>query len=675
MVLNKMFALLFVLAVSLADLTDCITGLKTILANAPGSFSTHPNNYAKMFSYSGKNLNQLGLFEDCYRLSNASYVLFKLRQAPLVLLSICGPEICTASDYESILASIANSTSTELRGFEAFGLGPVPDLVSSAPLDASALSLASAEVIFPESYIHTRFNGLNKGGAAMVAIVVILGSLGLVATFVDLKTKQDEEELLKTNITQIGISEDDFLAVPHADSMGRNILISFSFARNMKRLLSPHKDDYHPHLYIFDGIRVITMGWIILGACGSYIFGVVPLANVVKQDSLSKQYFLMPISSAIYALDALFWVGGFLYAYFLLDSFSASPSHWLKIYFKHYLEMVPLFLFVTFFFWALARYLGSGPFWYTGNDIYADCPDYWWTNMFFISNIVPHGTWSQCIAQGWFLSVEMQFFLLTPPLIWVYKKSPFAGWLLVCFYVGLGIICGGLVAHHFDLGVALNGPHSWAYYNYYNNKPYVRVPPYVIGIASGFIYFTSATGNEDKISKCVIKVLKNVYARFATLGLGIFLWLLMINLPFEVYQDPGNDFQYDKWSLDRSTAYLAFVRSILGVSYSLMFTPMVLGYFGYLASILSSQAWAPLSRLTFCVFLVHISVIDIYMRSLLFPKYGSKMCIFVDFVGMTIMSYFVAVLFALMIDIPVKTFILWAFGKKNSTENYFEIND
>ena len=108
-----------------------------------------------------------------------------------------------------------------------------------------------------------------------------------------------------------------------------------------------------------------------------------------------------------------------------------------------------------------------------------------------------------------------------------------------------------------------------------------------------------ATGHEDNLSKLVIKVLKNVYARFATLGLGIFLWLLMSNLPFEVYEDPGRDFQYDKWLLDRSTAYLAFVRTILGVSYSWMFTPMVLGYLGYLASILSAQAWAPLSRLTF----------------------------------------------------------------------------
>ena len=672
-----MFGLVLWIAVSLAELTDCVAGLKNILANAPGAFSTKPNSYAKMFSYSGKNVNQLGIFEDCYRLPNASYVLFRFSQTPLILLSICGPETCTSADYKEILISISNSNSTSasLQGLRPFGLNSVMTLELTPSLSRPAISLSTVEIIFPESYIHTRFGGLDKGGASMVAIVVVLGTLGLVATFVDLKTKQEEEEVRNTDITQIGISEDDFLAVPHADSMGMNILISFSFVRNMKRLLSPHKDDYHQHLYIFDGIRVITMGWIILGACGSYIFNVVPLANVMKKESLSKQYFVIPTSSAIYSLDALFWVGGFLYSYFLLSSFSASPKHWLKIYFKHYLEMAPLFLFVTLFFWTLARYLGSGPLWFTGNDIYADCPDYWWANAFFISNIIPNGTWSHCIAQGWLLSVEMQFFLLTPPLICAYKKSPGAGWLLVLFCLCLGILSGGLIAHHLELPVAVNGPHSWDYFNYYNNKPHVRVPAYALGIASGFIYFTKATGNEDNISTFAIKILKNLGVRFGCAFLGVFLWLLMTNLPFEVYEDPGSDQQYDKWNLDRRTAFLAFVHTILGVAYSLMFTPMVLGHFGYVAAVLSAQAWAPLARLTFCAFLVHVSVIDIYMRSLLYPKYASKMCNFVDFLGMAIISYFVAVLFALLVDIPAKTFVLWAFGKKNSKENYFEIND
>ena len=54
--------------------------------------------------------------------------------------------------------------------------------------------------------------------------------------------------------------------------------------------------------------------------------------------------------------------------------------------------MMPLFMFITFFFWTLGRYFGSGPLWDTGNDNYSDCKDYWYANLFFISNIVPNGT-------------------------------------------------------------------------------------------------------------------------------------------------------------------------------------------------------------------------------------------------------------------------------------------
>lgn len=85
--------------------------------------------------------------------------------------------------------------------------------------------------------------------------------------------------------------------------------------------------------------------------------------------------------------------------------------------------------------------------------------------------------------------------------------------------------------------------------------------------------------------------------------------------------------------------------------------------------------WTPFSRLTFSVYLVHVPVIDIFMRSLQYPKYVDKTNIFVDFLAMTFVSYFVAVLFSIVIEIPVKTLLLMGFNKKSSKDNYYEIND
>ena len=179
---------------------------------------------------------------------------------------------------------------------------------------------------FPEPYIHHRFDDVNKGAAGMIAICAIISAIVLAGTTIDLLTKQ-EEESIRLDVEQTGIGKDDYLSVPQSQNKFVNILICFSVVRNMKKLMGVHLDDYHPHLYFFDGIRVITMAWVILGTIGNYYINILPLANYMKIESISKKYYSLPLYTSLYALDVLFWVGGFLYAYFLLNSFSASPKH------------------------------------------------------------------------------------------------------------------------------------------------------------------------------------------------------------------------------------------------------------------------------------------------------------------------------------------------------------
>ncbi|OMJ70241.1 hypothetical protein SteCoe_31839 [Stentor coeruleus] len=666
MVLNKILFLLIGGVLGYGNLTECVDEIKKVILNAPGAFSASPNSYAKMFSYSGKSINQLGRFEDCYSLEKARYMLIELSKSPPLLLSICGPDVCSKSNYYEIINSIINTTVTE----ESTQLSKFFGLKSSNANQANI----SYSIIFPESYIHSRFHELNGGAIAMVLITVIIGTISIIGTIIDINIKHEEENI-RLDVEQTGIGKDDYLSVPQGESTIINILICFSIIRNMKKLMSVHLDDYHPHLYFFDGIRVITIAWVILGTIGGLYLYDLPLANYMKLEQISKKYYTLPVYTSLLALDVLFWIGGVLYTYFLLNSYSASPKHWLLIYLKHYLEMVPMFIFITFFFWTLSRYMGAGPYWYTGNDAYSDCKDYWYANLFFLSNFIPNGTWSKCLSHGWFLSVEMQFFFFTPILIWIYKKSPGCGWFFIAGLAGLGTILGGVVAHHFDLNVSIYGPHHWAFYNYYNNKPYIRMPPYVLGIATGFIYFTSATNNDDKISSLIIKLMKNTIYRFANLFLGISLWLIIINVQFQVYKHPGDDFSYNEWSLGKTSAYFAFLRILLGISYMMMFTPMVLGYFSGITSVLSSSIWTPFSRLTFSVYLIQAPLADIFMRSLQYPKYFSKTSLFCDWFSMMVICYFFAFIFAVFIDIPVKTFILWIFGKKTTKENYYEIND
>ncbi|OMJ73182.1 hypothetical protein SteCoe_28188 [Stentor coeruleus] len=665
MVLNLIFFLFFKGVLGDGNLTECVAEFKNIILNAPEAFSSTPNTYAKMFSYTGKSINQLGRFEDCYSMSKAKYAIIEIMKAPPILMAICGPEVCSKSNYYDIINSIINSTVTEENAELANFLGLTSD-INQANLSYS--------MIFPESYIHSRFHDLNGSAIAMIVITVIIVAISLTGTVVDLIVHH-EEDTMKIDIEETGIGKDDYLSVPHGELNLVNILICFSIVRNMKKLMSVHIDSYHPHLHFFDGLRVMTMGWIILGTvAGLYLYDL-PLANYMKVKQTLKKYSSLSSYGSLLALDIMFWIGGVLYAYFLLNSYSSSIKHWVQIYLKHYLEMVPMFMFTTFFFWTLARYIGSGPYWYTANNIYSDCKDYWYSNLFFLSNFIPNGTWSKCLAHGWFLSVEMQFFIFTPLLIWIYKKSPFSAWVIIAGLISLGSILGGVIADHYNLNVSVYGPNRTSYYNYYNNKPYTRMPPYIYGLAVGFIYYTSSTNNDDKISHFIIKLIKNTVFRYASLFLGVTLWIVMINIQFDVYKDPGDDLSYGKWSQERTSTYFAFLRLLLGLAYTLMFTPMILGYFSGITMVLSSSAWTPFSRLTFCVYLIQAPIINIFMRSLQYPKYLSKTSAFCDWLALIVICYFFAFIFAVFIDIPAKTFILWIFGKKSAKENYYEIND
>ena len=151
---------------------------------------------------------------------------------------------------------------------------------------------------------------------------------------------------------------------------------------------------------------------------------------------------------------------------------------------------------------------------------------------------------------------------------------------MIGLYLLIGVITGGVVAHHFNLNVSVLASTKWDFYNYYNNKPYIRLSPYVLGIGSGFVYFTSVASHDDNLSNLIIKLLKNKTVRFCNLIFGLVLWILVLNVQIDVYEHPGKNFDYDKWSDNQNAAYFAFVRLLLGLAYTLMFTPMVLGHFG-----------------------------------------------------------------------------------------------
>lgn len=131
------------------------------------------------------------------------------------------------------------------------------------------------------------------------------------------------------------------------------------------------------------------------------------------------------------------------------------------IYFHRVYRILPTYAFCLFFTWAILKYMGYGPQW-----IYADitiltfqCKRYWYSNLLFINNFVPHWEGNYCEGWTWYLANDMQFFIFAPLLLYIYHKySRSLGWGIITSLIYMQMLCGFFIARHYGLVVAGTDP-------------------------------------------------------------------------------------------------------------------------------------------------------------------------------------------------------------------------
>ena len=72
---------------------------------------------------------------------------------------------------------------------------------------------------------------------------------------------------------------------------------------------------------------------------------------------------------------------------------------------------IPLALIILFSV-GLGPVIGDGPFWFVIKDYSQNCANNWWASLLYINNF--YKAEEQCLGQTWYLSVDMQLFLISP---------------------------------------------------------------------------------------------------------------------------------------------------------------------------------------------------------------------------------------------------------------------
>jgi len=606
-----------------AEVLTCLEALNRVFeAGVQGT----QNDYARMYHYSGKSINDLGRFDKCKEVPTAQYVFFEVFEQPAVITSLCGPKQCTTTDYSQI---ISNFTSFQTPNFK---------------------------VHFPSDSEHS---SKNVGKNLLVVIFCMLVFLCVVGTFVD----SSSSSYLTQSIIELQPARDSplFENNYYLEKL-KTTLVCFSLNSNLSQLFSELEIDRirgAETLNLVKGTVVLSFLWLLLGNIAAEYLSSTVCSNITEFPSILSAFYTNIIYSSLYSLDFICWVLGFLLSYNILKKITLEEFEgFITNIVCKLAEVMPLLAFLTFSFWSFQEDLGSGPMWHKTSKTSEDCSSYWWANFLFVNNFLPR--MSECLTSSWFLSMTIQLYLVSLPIIYCYvAKKRKLGWNFVLVLNLVMVLDTLVIADHYQLNLAIVGPTSKDLMKFYYIKPYCRMGPYLLGVGSGFVvfsykYFETFNIVFDTTGFRIAKLFQKFWFRCFCLKAGTSLLGFLVFFPYSVYSNPGDNFTFDNWPQEAHIAWLAFNRLLLGISITLILLPMLLGYFRVLSGFLSLGVWNPFFNIIVCALLINKNVISILYKSQQTALYLSAFNLIKDSIGAFFLIAGVSVPIVLLVETPFK---------------------
>jgi len=430
------------------------------------------------------------------------------------------------------------------------------------------------------------------------------------------------------------------------DPFMMSFLLCFSVIKNTKAILNT--DVPKGSITALNGMRTISITWVILGHC--LAFGISFVDDVLNVFTWIRRFSMQAIINASPSVDSFFFLSGLLVAYLSIKRYQTKGSLPLLRYYVHrYIRLTPSYAYLMFFLAYLYPLLGSGPMWYTQgpNSLQSEnCITYWWTNLLYINNLYPK-IQNMCMNWSWYLANDMQFYVISPIILYCMYKFKWLGvsltngiLLLACFIVN------GVLIYHYKLSpfiVDTNanftdptamGPTLNYIFKVYM-KPYTRISPYLVGLVMGYILINkySFTGKFEKL----------LY------GVG---WIVAIGLGIAVTYGPYSKADYT-WKMIDNVIYGMFFRFVWAVAIGWVIFACHNGKGGLVNSFLSWKAFIPLSRLTYATYLVHPMVIFFFYASTQVATDLTIAFYVYFFVATTVISFMLAFVVAVCIEYPV----------------------
>lgn len=394
-------------------------------------------------------------------------------------------------------------------------------------------------------------------------------------------------------------------------------------------------------LTAINGIRFLSMNWVILGhTFSSGIQRTANLADIFPRKM--NQWTFMAIANAQVSVDSFFALSGLLVTFLTMKEMKkkggAHKINWVMYYFHRFWRLSPPYMMCIGLQVSLFYLLSDGPNW-PQNGTAKSCEENWWTNLLYVNNIVNDD--KQCYGVAWYLANDMQFYWITPLLLipLFYSEGIGLAWNLI-------VMTGSFIATYVISATYKMPPSGFGggefedvdgnYNRLYYRKPWCRIGPYIVGMLMGYILYKT---------DCKVKM-----SRFVNFC-GWFIAFCSASFVLYCLADTlnGNSLM----SVEVSALYNAVHRSVWAAALCWVIFACATGYGGFVNTLMSWPGLVPLSRLTYCAYLIHPQVQSLYNSSLRKPYYWNDLTVSFLFIGYLVLSYAAALVISMAFEAPM----------------------
>lgn len=210
------------------------------------------------------------------------------------------------------------------------------------------------------------------------------------------------------------------------------------------------------------------------------------------------------------------------------------------------------------------------------------------------------------MAETWYLANDMQFFLLSPLLVYPLWRWKAYGviWVVFLTLASLGGIVATYIVDKIPATLIMSRPlDSYLldpnFMDKYYFMPWCRLPPYLVGILLGYLLHVNKK-SQRKLPKYAVVL---GWAAAIAIALAVLFGLVGLLDPKEVHK------------IDDATRviYGSFHRFAWSIAVAWVIFACVQGQGSLVNDFLSWKAFAPLGRLTYCVYLIHLNYITTFI--------------------------------------------------------------